>query len=78
MLSVENVECSSHMSVRGGVTDFVTFAIQWLEQVDCGFMLMFHQYGWTPSAASCGSSLLLDRELLILDTSNHLLLRYSS
>lgn len=40
--------------------------------------MVFHQYGWTPSAASCGSSLSLDQELLILDTSNHLLLRYSS
>jgi len=34
------------MSVRGGVTDFVTFAIQWLEQVDCGFMLTMKHASW--------------------------------
>ena len=32
----EYVECSSHMSVEGEVTDFSTYTMKWLEQVNCG------------------------------------------
>ena len=34
--AAEYVECLSHMSVGGEVTDFSTYTMQWLEQVNRG------------------------------------------